>query len=206
MVLDPRPAVSAASILLAAACSPTRPAVAIIFDLSRTDLPASVTARLEGPLTAADVARIESIASDELRAAYAPFHVEISDDPTAFWRVRVVHDMTPQAHATASVGESVALGPLGGAGFVDLVAIAFEATRFAPAAASRSDIVDGIGRGVGRAAAHEIGHQILGPTGAHNDLDGLAYENGSPSRQAQYYGQLRWTTWRSRIGQRLGER
>jgi hypothetical protein len=55
-------------------------------------------------------------------------------------------------------------------------------------------------------AVHELGHQILGPTGAHNDLDGHAYENGSPERAAQYDGELHWTTWQPRLTEMLGVR
>src|SRR5579871_6652599 len=190
MALDRRRVGSVAITCMAAACGPSRPpSAAMIFDLARTDLPAHITARLGGPLTSADVDRLEAVARGELRRAFAPFHIQLVDRADAFWRVRVVHDVVPQAHAVAGVGESVALGPLGGGGFVDLSAIADQAARYAPAGASHLDIVDAIGRGVGRVAVHELGHQILGPVSAHNDLDGHAFENGSPERAGQYYSE-----------------
>jgi hypothetical protein len=192
---------------VAAACGPSRPpSAALIFDLTRTDLPAPVTARLGSPLTRDEVARLEHVARVELQRAYAPFRIDLVDVEGAFWRVRVIHDVTPQAHAVASVGESVALGPLGGGGFVDLVGISVDVARYTPPAASRADMVDAIGRGIGRVAAHELGHQILGPASAHNDLDGHAYENGSSERAAQYYSELRWTTWKARLDEKLGTR
>ena len=193
--------------LTAAACGAGRPpSAALIFDVPRTDLPARLTDRLAGPLTRGEADAIESVARAELRRAFAPFRVDVVDRDGAFWRVRVVHEIVPQAHALAGVGESVALGPLGGGGFVDFVAIATQAVRYAPVAATRPQIVDAIGRGIGRVAAHELGHQILGPTSAHNDLDGHAYENGTPERAAQYYGELRWTTWQARLAATLGMR
>jgi len=188
-------------------CSPSHPpSAALIFDLPRADLPSHTTARLGGPLTPADVDQLESVARTELRKAFEPFRIELADSERGFWRVRVVREVVPQSHALAGVGESVALGPLGGGGFVDLSAIADQVARFAPADASRAGMIDALGRGVGRVAVHEFGHQILGPASAHNDLDGHAYENGSPERFALYYADLRWTTWQHPLAVRLGVR
>ena len=188
-------------------CSPSHaPSAALIFDLRRADLPSHITARLGGPLTPGDVNRLESVARDELRKAFAPFRIDLADSDRGFWRVRVVREVVPQSHALSGVGESVALGPLGGGGFVDLSAIADRVARYAPADASRTDMIDALGRGVGRVAVHEFGHQILGPAGAHNNLDGHAYENGSPERYAQYYADLRWTTWQNPLAATLGVR
>jgi hypothetical protein len=84
----------------------------------------------------------------------------------------VVHEVTPQSHTLPEAGESLALGPLGGVGFVDFVAVAFAAVRYAP------------------------DHQIPGPGAAHDNSDENAYEYGSPERRSEYYGELHWTTWR----------
>jgi hypothetical protein len=54
-------------------------------------------------------------------------------------------------------------------------------------------MVRGIGRGIGRAAAHELGHAILGPLLVHTD-DESSYEFDSWDRAGQYYGELRWRT------------
>jgi len=178
----------------------------LIFDLATIDLPAQVVTRLGGPVTPVDVERFELVAHRELGRAFALFRLDITDSSTAFWRVRVLHQVTPQAHAVAGVGESVALGPLGGGGFIDFSAIADQVARFAPANASHADLVDAIGRGIGRVAAHELGHQILGPVSAHNDLDDDAYENGSSERASQYFGDLRWTTWQAQLANKLGAR
>jgi hypothetical protein len=189
------------------ACGQPRPPTAeFSFDRERFDLPRGLTARLAGPLTGEDVEAIERTAREELRRAFAAFRIDIVDGRRGFWRVRVVHDVAPQSHALAGVGESVALGPLGGAGFVDFVSVAFAAVRYAPSSATRRDMIDAIGRGVGRVAAHELGHQILGPIAAHNDFDGDSYENGTPERASQYYGELYWTTWKPLLAEKLGRR
>lgn len=59
------------------------------------------------------------------------------------------------------------------------------------------------GRGIGRVAAHEFGHQILGTGLVHNTDDENSYEYPSPDRAAQYYGELHWTTARPLLEQKL---
>jgi hypothetical protein len=63
--------------------------------------------------------------------------------------------------------------------------------------------VEGIGRGIARVAAHELAHQIINSAAAHNPRDESSYEFPSPDRAAQYYGELRWTTARPFLEQRL---
>jgi hypothetical protein len=183
--------------------SPRRPSCGFSFEPSAFGLPADLIARLSGPLTRQNADAIQRISRGELQRAFAEFNLSISDDPNAFWRVRVVHEVTPQSHTLPGAGESLALGPLGGVGFVDFVAVAFAAVRYAPDQASRQQIVDAIGRGIGRVAAHELGHQILGPGAAHDNSDENAYEYGSPERRSEYYGELHWTTWRAPLARRL---
>lgn len=63
---------------------------------------------------------------------------------------------------------------------------------------------EGIGRGIGRVAAHEFAHLILGAAAVHNDLDEDSYEYPSPDRASQHYGQLHWTTAWPLLRQKLG--
>ena len=65
---------------------------------------------------------------------------------------------------------------------------------YAPPGATRQTIVDGIGRGIGRVAAHEFAHQMINSGETHNPRDENSYEYPSSDRAAQYYGELRWTT------------
>jgi hypothetical protein len=190
--------------LACASCSGTgQRGCGFSFEQNEFGLPADITARLAGPLTREEVDAIERTSREELQRAFADFHLPISDDRNAFWRVRVMHDVTPQSHVLPAAGESLALGPLGGIGFVDFVAVAFASVRYAPGQAPRQQIVDAIGRGIGRVAAHELGHQILGASATHDNSDENAYEYGSPERQSQYYGELHWTTWRAPLARKL---
>jgi len=66
-------------------------------------------------------------------------------------------------------------------------------------------MIEGIGRGVGRVAAHEFAHEILGAVPLHNNLDESSYEYPSPNRAAQYYGELHWTTAGPLLRQKLGK-
>ena len=86
-----------------------------------------------------------------------------------------------------NAGESMPLGLLGGSGAVSFDLVALKAIQYAPAGASRQTIVEGIGRGIGRVAAHEFAHQILNTGAVHNRDDENSYEYPSPDRAAQYY-------------------
>jgi hypothetical protein len=115
----------------------------------------------------------------------------------------VVVVQTVPNRAGPIAGTSRPLGPLGGIGAVDFMLIARKAIQYAPAGASRREIVEGIGRGIGMVAVHEFAHQILGTAGLHND-DENSYEYHSPDRASQYYGELRWTTARPVLQRKLG--
>jgi len=55
----------------------------------------------------------------------------------------------------------------------------------------RAAMISGIGRGIGRAAAHEFAHQLVGTAAVHSN-DVLSYEYESSARREQYYGELHW--------------
>jgi len=162
------------------------------------------TLRLGGALTATEIDVIKRLSRVELEQAFSQLRIVINDRRDAFWRIRVLQNLNPPG-PTSGVGggrlrvprsgEAYALGPLGGAGSVSFLVAALGAIHYAPPGASRPEIVHGIARGIGRAAAHELGHAILGPMLVHSD-DETSYEFDSPDRARQYYGDLRWmTTW-----------
>lgn len=164
-------------------------------------------ARLGGPLTADDLLTIESVARREVRRAFDGMRLNVIDDPDAFWRVEVVQDLPapdgPWVGPPSGAAESYVLGPLGGRGSVSFMSLAQYAVRFAPAGATRDDVLAGIGRGIGRAAAHEFAHQIIVGNG-HNPDDVASYEYPHADRAEQYYGELHWTTARESLLKRLG--
>jgi hypothetical protein len=158
--------------------------------------------KIGGPLTADELETIEAISRDEVRRAYADLRINITDRQGAFWRVAVVGaPLTMTRNRTtypfSFAGQSRVFGPLGGSGSVAFAILAHNAIEYAPAGASRQRIVDGIGRGIGRAAIHELAHQALGLdnlSSLDNRTDPDSYEYGNADRPSQYYGELTWTT------------
>lgn len=186
-------------------CTSRAPSAAFWFEPGAVVLPASLAAQIGGPLNDAETAAIEHASRSELERAFAGFELAIADRPGGFWQVRVVHDIQRNFPTALPVaGRSMAFGPFGGAGAVDAAMVAFAALRYAPAGAARAAVLEGIGRGIGRVAAHELGHQMLGPAAADEATDQNSYEYSSPERAAQYYGDLRWTRWRTPLEAKLG--
>jgi hypothetical protein len=157
--------------------------------------------KVGGPLTADELGSIEAISRHEVRRAYAGLRISITDRRQAFWRVAVVGaPLTVTRNRTtypfSFAGQSRVFGPLGGSGSVAFAILAHNAIEYAPAGASRPQIVEGIGKGIGRAAVHEFAHQALGLDNLSfldNRTDPDSYEYGNADRRSQYYGELRWT-------------
>jgi hypothetical protein len=162
-------------------------------------------ARIGGPLTPAERARIEEIAREEIARAFAEFNVVVTERRDAFYRVVVRQWLTANRRYAAS-GQSNVFGPLGGSGAVSFLTLAAQAMAYAPAGATRADVIEGMGRGIGRAAVHEFAHQILPSGPMHTTEDAASYEYWSSDRPAQYYGDMHWSVARVRLEQRLGRR
>lgn len=156
-----------------------------------------------GHLTPAEIATIKQLATAEVHHAFDGFRMSISDTPRSFWRVAVVREM---GFRLPWSGATISMGPLGGLGRVAFTSVAVNALSHAPPGASRQLIVDGIGRGLGRAAVHEFAHQILGSGLLQESDDHTAYECETGDRAEQYYGVLRWTTARDALDRRIGPR
>jgi hypothetical protein len=165
-------------------------------------LSADDAVKIGGSLSADELKSIEAISRDEVRRAYADLRINITDRRGAFWRVSVVGaPLTTTRNRTtypfSFAGESRVFGPLGGSGSVAFAILAHNAIEYAPPGASRQQIVDGIGRGIGRAAVHEFAHQALGLDNL-SSLDNRtapdSYEYANADRPSQYYGELRWRT------------
>jgi hypothetical protein len=158
--------------------------------------------KIGGPITADELARIQRISRAEVEHAYEGLRISVTEQHDAFWRVAVVGaPLTTTRNRITSpfsaAGESRVFGPLGGSGSVAFVMLAHNAIEYAPEGSSRAGIIDGIGRGIGRAAVHELAHQALGLDNVRlidNRSDENSYESDNADRPSQYYGDLRWTT------------
>lgn len=163
--------------------------------------------RFGEPLSSDERRIVERLARAEVERAFASLHVRITSSADGFWRLGVVRSLPARnTRAVPRAGESVALGMLGGGGTVACDVVARKAINFAPADARRQDVVEAIGRGVGRTAVHEFVHQVLGSAVGHNDQDADSYEHGSSDRASQYYGELHWTIALPELQRRLGVR
>jgi hypothetical protein len=185
--------VAAAPLLTVAGCARRAAAAGFWYENDNFTLPAHAAERLGGQLSEAELDVIKRISREELTRAFAGFHIVIGDKRDAFWRIGVASSLRGRG-PLPNAGESVSLGWMGGTGAVSFELVSLKAIQYAPADASRQTIVEAIGRGIGRVAAHELAHQILRAGPVHNDTDENSYEYPSPDRAAQYYGQLHWTT------------
>jgi hypothetical protein len=70
--------------------------------------------------------------------------------------------------------------------------LASSAVAYAPEGASRSAMIEAIGRGIGRAAVHEFAHLLLPRAPLHDSRDVQSYEYASAARREQYFGDMRW--------------
>jgi len=172
------------------------------FDHVTFELPQADAERIGGAIRPDEVRRIESIAIAELDLAYAGLRIRFSNNTSAFYRVSVVQDFS--ASQLPSAGQSRRL-PFGGVGSVNFRMLADHAIAHAPAGADRVATIDGIGRGIGRTAAHEFAHQILPRVNIHASKDVRSYEYGSADRAEQYYGELHWDFTRPLLRETLGK-
>lgn len=161
--------------------------------------------RLGGPLTATERERIQSVARAELEQAFAEFRIRFTEGRDAFYRVRVRQVLTARRRYAAS-GQSNVFGPLGGDGAVSFLTLAAQAMHHAPEGSTRAEVVDAIGRGIGRAAVHEFVHQILPHSPVHRSRDRASYEYWSSDREAQYYGAMHWSVAHAELIERLSRR
>jgi hypothetical protein len=166
-------------------------------------LATGAAARLGGALTPEEMLTIERVSRAELERSFSGLRVTITDRRDAFWRVAVVRNLRSRG-PLPNAGQSITLGMLGGSGYLDFTTLAATGIRYAPPGASRQAIVDAIARGIGRAAAHEFSHQILGAAAVHSRDDRDSFEYFTSDRASQYYGELHWTTAWPLLTRRVG--
>lgn len=159
--------------------------------------------RLGGPLQPDEIETIKRISRDEVVRAFTGYRVTFSENRRAFWRVSVIYSM---GRLLPSAGETISMGRFGGSGQVAFAILASNALLHAPPGASRQAIIEGLGRGIGRAAVHEYAHQILGLNLMQESTDEQTYECNTANRAAQYYGELHWSTALAGLERRIGKK
>jgi len=164
------------------------------------------SARLGGPLSHEDLHAIVSSARTELTTAFAGLRINVTDDREAPYKVWVVQELwDPRLKRRSAVaGASRAISGFGGAGNVNFELLAENALSYAPAEAPRPDLIAAIGRGIGRAAAHEFAHQFLPTASFHDSRNIRSYEYPAASRREQYWGPMEWDAAWPLLVNRLG--
>ena len=173
------------------------------FDRVTFDLPVGDVERIGGPIRPEEQLQIESIARAELATAYAGLRIRFTSQPPATYRVSVVQDIPARALPVAGASRRLPLG--GGIGEVSFRTLGSQAVGNAPRDATRGRIIDAIGKGIGRTAAHEFAHQILDHVNLHDTKDQDSYENGISNRPSQFYGTLHWAFARPFLAKTLGQ-
>jgi hypothetical protein len=164
--------------------------------------------RLGGAMTAADLAVIEPVARRELTQAFAGLPIRFTRNRNALYRLRVMQEVRDQRiRGTWGIaGQSIEVPGLGGQGEVSFSFLANGAVAQAPETATRAEILEAIGRGIGRTAVHELTHQLLPQAPIHDSTDIRSYEYDSAARHEQYFGEMHWSLARPLLEQRLGTR
>jgi hypothetical protein len=197
-------AIGMASILVASCAKEHVVEARFWFDRVTYDLPVGDVDRIGGPIRPDEQLQIESIARAELEAAYAGLRIRFTGQPAGFYRVSVVQDIPGRTLPVAGASRRVPFG--GGVGSVSFRTLGSQAVANAPRDAERVRIIEAMGKGIGRTAAHEFAHQILVHVNLHDTKDPDSYENGISDRPSQFYGTLHWAFARPFLAESLGPR
>ena len=189
--------------ILAAACGPRAVELGFWFDPIVYQ-----SARIGEPLSAVELATIDRVARAEIARAFEEYEVTLTSNQTARYRVRVAQAINDDRLIRGGVvpGKSHAVAGFGGSGSVNFVYIANGAMVFAPADASRSAIIDTIGRGIARVAVHEFAHQLFPKVPIDGSTDPRSYEGGSAATIEGYYGEIHWDLARPELDRRIKRR
>jgi hypothetical protein len=167
----------------------------------------AMAAQLGGPMTSGELDTIRSVARREVVHAFAPLRVIVSDNADATYHVRVRQEARiPGSRYPAPAGLSQSVPGVGGDGVLNFRVLVSNAIALMPPGATRADVIDGIGTGIGRAAVHELAHQLLGSTPVDDRSDRGSYEFASSYRAEQYYGEMHWGIAWPALSRRVGLR
>jgi len=150
-------------------------------------------------LTLEEQARVKAVALQTLQDAFRAFDVSVREARDADRLIVVdkgfVAGLRP-AGQPAPVGETLPFAWVSRVHFDELCGTLLTVTGCAGAASrctkTRSELVDGLGRGIGGTAAHELGHQ----TGLRFALDArceTCYDGGTSNTYEHFFGSQRWS-------------
>ena len=151
--------------------------------------------RIGDPITAVEFATIDRVARAEIAKAFAGYDVTISSNHDARFKVVVLPTLRDQRmvrRQSTYAGESRAVAGFGGSGAVNFEYVANGAMVFSPEYASRADVIEAVGRGIGRVAIHEFLHQLLPKAAIDGSKDGHSYEGNTAATAEGYSGDLHW--------------
>jgi hypothetical protein len=180
---------TAALLLAALACGPPRPVdIGVTF---------GNTWRIRGQtLTADEQARIKRTALATLRGALSDFDVHVAEDGPAARTIKI--EDTPYGRML-NFGASGMTYPVSMVSIVrfdilanNVLAAAGCETLDGCAASTRGELVEGLGRGIGATAAHELGHQA-GLGFSHDARCDDCYDGDTSTSYAHFFGAKHWS-------------
>ena len=179
----------AAAVIVAMACrsAPQPLRVAVTF---------ANTWRVGGDeLTAEERSHLAGTALDAMRAAFAGFDVVIAEAPSGARLIRV-EDTPPVRTTFGAAGVTYPAARTSSVRFDVLANLELAVVHCRDlahcAAMPRAALVDGLGRGVGATAAHELGHQA----GFRFALDSRCddcYDGRASTSYAHFFGRMHWS-------------
>jgi hypothetical protein len=148
-------------------------------------------------LTPAEQALLKQTAIDTVRAAFAGFDLIVAEQPRVDARTIRVED-TPYGSLQnfGAAGVTYPTARASSVRFDVLANLALAAARCRDVAhceaMARGALIEGLGRGIGGTAAHELGHQA----GFHFALDSACddcYDGRASAAFAHFFGRMHWS-------------
>src|SRR5689334_16036408 len=147
-------------------------------------------------LTTEERCRLTRAALDGMRAAFSGFDVVIAEAPSGARLIRVEDTPAVRTPTFGAAGVTYPAARTGSVRFdvlANLELAVVHCRDFAHCAAMpRGALVDGLGRGVGATAAHELGHQAGFRFAVDSRCDDC-YDGNASASYAHFFGQKHWS-------------
>ena len=147
-------------------------------------------------LTAQERSRLAAAALDAMRAAFSGFDVMIVEAPSGARLIRVEDTPAVRTPFFGVAGVTYPAARTSSVRFDVLANLELAVVRCRDvahcAAMPRGALVDGLGRGVGATAAHELGHQAGFRFALDSGCDDC-YDGGASASYAHFFGRQHWS-------------